>query len=187
MKIRVQGLAEGLHNLDEQVDCSAIDGMFQEFFGNIRLSGTIQKIRTQFVLRCILECSANLVCDRSGEDYQEVVTAPFDITYIADTERFLLQQKEYDPEPPIYIRSDDRFIDISEEVRQVLALALPMKRVAPQYREVDLSDILALNSIESGAANIAQDKQHSTIADDRWSALRNIKFEQSFDNTPRES
>jgi uncharacterized protein len=179
MTIRIQGLSEGSHDVEEQVDVSVIQDMFPEFFGMVSLTGTIQKIRGQFVLRCTAQCMAHLLCDRSGEEFDELVSSPIDITFIADTERYLLQQKEIDPEPPLYIREDDRFIDLTEEVRQQLVLAIPMKRVAPQYRDKDFYDIIEYQaqSTEGNYSTELQQDSHPFIADDRWSVLQTLKFD----------
>jgi uncharacterized metal-binding protein YceD (DUF177 family) len=190
MKIRIQGLAEGKHTIHEQRDSSAIDGMFSEFFGVVILHGLLQRIKSQFVFRCTVECSAHLVCDRSGEEFEERIAVPLTITCIADTERFLLQQKEFDPEPPLYVRTDDKFIDLTDEVRQSLALALPMKRVAPQYRDMDFEDILHTTH-EDADESFNEEPRESTqkhfVADERWSALRNIKFDQPLENSKRKN
>lgn len=65
------------------------------------------------------------------------------MAYLADTELFLLQQGEqrdrtYEVQ---LIREDATHIDLSEDVRQELAVHLPMKRVAPQYRDRSFEEL----------------------------------------------
>ena len=71
-----------------------------------------------------------------------------------------MQEGEKEGEMHI-IRDDELFIDLSDEVRQELALSLPMKRIAPEFRDKEWEDI---------APEVA------TEIDDRWKALKGLNL-----------
>ncbi len=164
LKIPIQGLKDGNLEISLSANVGEISGMFPEFFGTISLSGILNKSGKRYSFNGSATCSALLVCDRSLTEFIEEITATITVSYLADTEVFLLQDAANNSD--IYIiREDEPFIDLSVEVSEELALNLPMKRVAPQFRDKNLDEIIS----EIGSDIISEQK-----TDDRWSALKNI-------------
>lgn len=141
--IRIQGLRDGRYPIHLVVAAEEVPDMAPEFFGEVILTGTLEKVGRRYTFEGSVRCQARLVCDRSLEEYTEWIEAPVQVAYLADTELFLLQQGEqrdrtYEVQ---LIREDATHIDLSEDVRQELAVHLPMKRVAPQYRDRSFEEL----------------------------------------------
>ncbi|MBI3260182.1 MAG: DUF177 domain-containing protein [Ignavibacteriae bacterium] len=163
LKIPIQGLKDGSSDISLTSDVSEMGVIFPEFFGKITLSGILSKFGKRYTFTGKAVCNSNLICDRSLEEYTEEITAPITVSYLADTEVFLLQDPASD-ENVYIIREDEPFIDLSVEVCEELALNLPMKRIALQYRDKELKDIIP---------DITEAGEEQKI-DERWSALKNI-------------
>lgn len=163
LKIPIQGLKDGNSDILLTTNTSEISGIFPEFFGEISLSGVLDKTGKRYTFNGNATCNAKLVCDRSLTEFVEVIRTPIAVSYLADTEVFLLQDSDTDVSNYI-IREDEPFIDLSTEVSEELALHLPMKRVAPEFRDKKLEEILPDAAVDSINEQI----------DERWSALKNI-------------
>ena len=64
------------------------------------------------------------------------------------------------------IGEDDRTLDITEDVRQVLTVAIPMQHIAPQFRDVPLEDLYP---------TLKDSRDSSELVDDPWAALQQLK------------
>jgi uncharacterized metal-binding protein YceD (DUF177 family) len=170
LNISIKGLSDGKHPIELSTDAAEVADMFAEFTGEITVQGEVQKLGKRYILTGTALCEARLVCDMSGEEFTERITAPLSLNYVANTNLFLEQMDDSDPVQPYYIREDDVMIDITEEVRQELALSLPLKRIAPQYRDKDFSVLHPEYDAES--SNTTSSKE----MDPRWAALKNINF-----------
>lgn len=169
MELSIKGLSDGKHEVEITSEVSKIPSMFPEFFGSIAVTGFVQKIGKRYIVTGQAECNARLVCDRSGEEFEERIIAPLQLNYVANTHLYLEQQDREEPEQPYYIREDANKIFIGDEVRQELAVNLPLKRIAPAYRDKSLDDLYP--GFDADAPQVAKDEP-----DDRWAALKNISF-----------
>ncbi len=164
LAIRIQGLRDGHYDIVLSAPVESIADMAPEFFGEIFLVGTLEKVGRRYTFSGTARCQAHLICDRTLEHYTEWIEASIEVAYLADTDLYLLRQGErrdrtYEVQ---LIREDDTYIDLAEEVRQELAVHLPMKRVAPQYREIPFEQLYP-----QYAATPAGE-------DDRWRPLREL-------------
>lgn len=164
--ISIKGLTDGMYPVEASAQCSDIEYIFEEFFGAITVLGTLRKHGKRYLLDLHAEAPAKLVCDVSGEEFEEIIDATFALEYIANTMLANLHADRSDAEPPFYIREDDMTIDISGEVRQEMAVNLPLKRIAPKYRDKDFADIFPQYA-----------ETESQDIDPRWAALKAIKFD----------
>jgi uncharacterized metal-binding protein YceD (DUF177 family) len=169
--ISIKGLVDGSYPIEETVECSAIEGCFEEFFGVVHVSGTLRKHGKRYIIQVKASAKARLICDISGEEYEEDIVADFSLEYVADTTIANLRHGTLDAEQPYYIREDNLQINISDELRQELAVHLPLKRVAPHHKGKDFSEIYPDYSAEAVAS--LTDKP----IDPRWAALQFISFE----------
>ncbi|MBK9249191.1 MAG: DUF177 domain-containing protein [Ignavibacteria bacterium] len=160
LRLPIQGLQDGQASVNLMANVRDIDGIFPEFSGEITLTGTIRKVGKRYSFKGEATCMATMICDRTLNEFTEKIIATVTADFLADTQVYLMQAEEKDGEMTI-IRDDELFIDLSNEVRQELALSLPMKRVAPEFRDKEWEDI---------APEIA------TGIDDRWKALKGLTF-----------
>lgn len=173
MKIRIHGIKDGIHDVQEIVPVEEIDGMMPEFFGNVSFVGKMRKIGKRYTITGFAECKIKLVCDLSLEEYTDVVSSEIKVAFIADTDMFLLQGEQIDdPDAERAVHEDDEFFDISNDVREQLAVSIPMKRIAPQYRNKSFADLHPEFSAEIAEKIINEEEQ----IDERWKALKNIKL-----------
>ncbi len=164
LSVRIQGLRDGHYDISLTAPVESIADMAAEFFGEITLVGVLEKIGRRYTFVGTARCQARLICDRTLEPYTEWIEAPIEVAYLADTDLYLLRQGEqrdrtYELQ---IIREDDTHIDLAEEVRQELAVHLPMKRVAPQYREISFEQLYPQHAAPS----------HKE--DERWAPLREL-------------
>lgn len=139
-----------------------------EFQRTILITGSVRRVSHRFYLDISVDTTADLVCDRSLELYTEHVERQINAVYELNAD--LAQEQRGLDLADVDIRGlhpDAQWIDVSEDVRQELMLGLPMKRIAPQYREQSIEQIfpdLASGEIEP---------------DSRWEALQKLRGKQS--------
>lgn len=163
IKIDIHGMKDGEYEIDLNTDVEKIECYFEEFFGKIEVKGIIKKVGIRFTLKSKATVMTSLICDRSLQIYEERITSDVNLGFIADTKAFL-ESPERDIDSDILIREDAQFIDITSEVIELLALNLPMKRIAPEYRDKDITEIFP--EINSG----------DNATDERWSKLKDFKI-----------
>lgn len=174
LTIFIRGLENGTHPVDLSMPAEDIPYIFPEFCGSVVVKGELQKLANKYFFTGTAVCSARLLCDRSGEEYTEEVTANLRLHYIANTDMYLLKRDNPEQEQPYYIRDDDKEISIVDDVRQELAIHLPMKRIAPAYRDKDFSDIYP-----SASADTSSEQGEKDNTDERWAKLKDIRFPHS--------
>ena len=168
--ISIVGIRDGNHPFTMTVQASDIPGLGPEFQREVHVEGVLHKRAGRYTVSASVTTTAQLVCDRSLEDYDEPLEASFDLEFTVDTALAVEQRgriADLDDEEVRGLRDDEKAIDITEDVRQVLTLAVPARRVSPAYRDKDLDEIFP--SIKGRDA-----EQPSNEVDDRWEALKNI-------------
>lgn len=173
IKIEIKGLNEGKYEESIQVPYNNGVEAFDEFFGNIEINYALYKHGNRYNLNMNFNCKAKLVCDISGEDFETLIKTNLDMSYVADTERYLLNKdKEFESDQN-YIPEDSDYIDITREVLEQLAVSLPMKRVSPKYEDIEFADLFP-EIAEKEKQNITDDNED--LIDERWSKLKNLKL-----------
>lgn len=172
LKVRVHGIKDGLHEIDETADVSTIEDIFPEFIGQIELKGNLRKLGKRFSFSGTAECQALLLCDISLTEYREMIKTDIKISFIADTELYLLQgENEYNEKDEYAIRDDEEYCDLTKEVCEQLSLKLPMKRIAPNLRDKKFEEIYPELAADSENAGKKEEQ-----LDDRWAALKKLKL-----------
>ncbi len=172
IQIMILGLQEGICPFSVTSSSQSIEGILPEFIGDIQINGTIKKQGKRIFINAEAVCKALLLCDISGEEFTDIVKAQITLYYVVDTQLFYLQPKtENDDEAEILIRDEDTYIDISDEVRQQLALNLPMKRISPLHSQTSFEDLYPERSTE-------KQKTEPNLPDETspWAALKDIKI-----------
>jgi uncharacterized metal-binding protein YceD (DUF177 family) len=163
--VSLVGLASERRGFDVVVPAIEFPGLVPEYRRDVRVSGTVAKSGRKLHLQYTINTVADLVCDRSLEEYEEPISVVAALDYALDGELFARQQgTEVEPDEIRGLREDAQEIDLTDDVRQDLAIALPMKRVAPAYRDKEISEL-----IPPGVSPSAE-------PDERWAALRNLKY-----------
>lgn len=171
ISIDIIGLQDGSHPIALNVSTTDIPGISPEYVGSVVIDGHLHKIGKRFQLDAEVQATAQLVCDRSLEEYNEPIITELGLDFVVDSALALKQEghlDDLDDDDVRGLRDDARSLDITDDVRQLLILALPMKRVAPQYRTAELTDIHPVLGSDSSESS-------SDTIDDRWAALKDIK------------
>jgi uncharacterized metal-binding protein YceD (DUF177 family) len=163
LKIDIHGMKDGEYELELCSNISKLECNFEEFIGDVKVKGKIRKIGNRYSIESIAEVTANLICDLSLQNYQEIIISEVNLSFKADTKSFL-EKKNEDYDSEILIREDAQFIDLSKIVLEFLALKLPMKRIAPEYKDKEITDIYPFLN-----------EKNSEI-DSRWNNLKNFKI-----------
>jgi uncharacterized metal-binding protein YceD (DUF177 family) len=172
VKILIHGIEDGIHDINLSVPVSEIDGIFPEFFGNILLEGTLRKLKNRFSFVGTATCTAKLICDRTLDEYEEIIKSDISVSAIADSDLFRLKKSHSDSElvdsEEYIINEDDKYLDLSNEVREQLAVRLPLKRVAPWVADKELDEIYP----EIATNFVKKDIDSEAI----WAPLKNLKL-----------
>ena len=171
ISLDIVGLREGNHPFTIQSTAQDIPHLPVEYTGLITVEGVLQKHGRRYTIDATASGIAHFVCDRSLEEFDEEISAELSLSYVVDPALAAEQAgkvQEMDEEVIRGIREEDKRIDITEDVRQVLAVAIPLRHVAPAYRDVPLEELHpALAPKPRGNDN--------EPVDDRWDALKNLK------------
>lgn len=170
--VSIKGLQDGKYPVELSAEAEKIEYIFPEFTGTLTVEGILRKHGKRFLFDLTAVVPARLLCDVSGEEYQEIVTATLSLEYVADTHLALLKADDNDGEPPFYIRDDATSINITDEIRQELVVMLPLKRISPKYRDKEFIDVFP-----DFAEQAEKEAAHEANVDPRWAALQSIKFD----------
>ncbi len=171
--ISIVGIRDGNHPFTIETPVSDIPGLAPEFIGTVRTEGVLRKLGSRYTVEADVEGTARLTCDRSLEEFDEPLVASIDLQYVVDHDLAVQQRgriADLDDEEVRGLREEDKVIDITEDVRQVLTLSIPFRKVAPAYRDKELEDIHPAMR-ERGTTP----EDGSEPVDERWAALKNLK------------
>lgn len=165
----IQGMQDGRVPFDITVPASDIPDLSAEFVNDLTIVGTLSRSGRRFTVRADVNTTATLVCDRSLEDFAEPMHVPLDLVFVVDTAAAIARQGlELDiDDGPIPIRDDAKVLDLTDIIRQELVVHLPMRRVAPQYRDADIVTLYAPPQEEQ--------PEQDTPSSDTWAALRGLQ------------
>lgn len=171
--INIVGFRDGSRPFKIEESVSELPSFHGEFVGTVLVEGVLRKHRNGITLDAHAEGVARLICDRSLEEFDEPISASFFVEFVDDASLARQQRgriADLDDDEVRGIGEDDRVIDITEDVRQVLTIALPMRHVAPAYRDRPLDEIhpaFTGRDVEGGGEEKG--------LDDRWTDLEKLK------------
>ncbi|MCS6999292.1 MAG: YceD family protein [Bacteroidota bacterium] len=176
VRIPINGLSNGEHPISLVVPATEIEGIFPEFIGDVYISGTLQKTGRKLVIALNVRGTARLTCDYSLELFEEAIEAEFALSFLQDTELYLRRlspnkQIEDDPYALRILREDDTSIDLTADLAEELSVRLPIRRVAPQFRDMTFAEYV--QKVLGGSVRVTLDG--TSRADDPWSVLKKIQ------------
>lgn len=178
--VSIKGITDGKYPVEVCANAERIQDIFPEFYGELQVTGTLRKYGKRYLFDLIVTAATHLQCDISGEDFEESITAHCSLEYIADTHLALMQEDSSDDkEPPFYIRDDSTSIDITDEIRQELAVMLPLKRISPAYRDKEFGEVFPEFAMQTMSVHVGTNSTPSSEPplDPRWAALKSITFD----------
>lgn len=140
--------------------------------GHFKTHLTLDKSSTMLLLNFDIVGQVELICDRSLEAFEEPIHLKERLIFkYSDHNEALSEEIEL-------IRQDTPRVNIARHIFDFIALALPMKKLHPRFRnetfDDDEEDLLIYQST-SDENN--ESEQQDTSADPRWEALKKLKPE----------
>jgi uncharacterized metal-binding protein YceD (DUF177 family) len=109
-----------------------------------------------------------MLCDRTLTEFEELITAGITASFLANTELFKSKKRYNDNDSEeIIIHNDEKELDITKIVKDQLAVKLPMKRIAPEFREKSFEELYPEYSINGNQEKI----------DSRWDKLKKLRID----------
>ncbi|MBN1153712.1 DUF177 domain-containing protein [candidate division KSB1 bacterium] len=129
MKIYINRLEEGLNELTHDYEAESLDLISLvdrevRFNDPVHVQVNINKVHSQYFFQIFVETSAIFVCDRCLEDFEMSIRDNFRVVY--STEKSYLDEQN-DDLGIRYLHSESDVVDLSEDVRESVLLAIPMK------------------------------------------------------------
>ena len=178
LKIYIQGLKDGIYDVDISSPVNQIPEMFDEFFGNVDFKGKLRIIGKRYAVTGTAVCKAKMICDLTLSEFVEEISAEFKASYHAVEHLSAhIVESEKDSLNEHFIKDDDKHLNISDEVAEELAVNLPMKRVAPEFRGKSFEEIYP--EYTQPKAEKKKKKLNDEEVDDRWAPLKSLKYKKN--------
>lgn len=163
MKIQVSGLSQGHYSYRFQVVAAEI-GLDDRFAGQVTVEAHLEKIPTQLALSAELAAEGRFTCDRCADEFTMPVRASYRMHYLWNE----AEAGGLDPSEVQIVSPSLAVIDLSEDVRQTLVLAVPLKLLCRD-------DCRGLcphcgTNLNQGHCSCSNDP-----GDSRWEALRSFR------------
>jgi uncharacterized protein len=163
MKIQVGGVSEGVHAF--HFDARASDlSLGEEFSTDLRVDVTVEKTGNEILLKASIHVVGTFECDRCVTQFVTPLSPKYQMYYVmdqADAERF-------DPADVQVMTPGLTVIDMSDDVRQIVLLSVPLKRLCrPGCRGLCPQCGKNLNEGPCGCT--------VEVLDSRWDTLRSLK------------
>ena len=162
MKIQVGGLSEGAHDYTFEADGKGLE-LGEGITGPVRVAVQLEKTGTQVFLDVQAETRGTFACDRCLTTFQTGIAPRYRMTYLFDAE----DAGQFDPAEVQVVAPTLTVIDITEDVRQTLLLAVPLKLLCTD-------ECLGLCPTCGVNRNITTCDCREDSSDTRWDALRNL-------------
>lgn len=162
LRINISKISEGLHHHSLETEAGDI-GLDERFNRPVRVKLTVEKTNRQLLLNAEAQSGGIFICDRCLDEFQREVISDYSVMYVQGS-----KGGEMDEEKEVqYLAPDANMIDIGEDVRQFLLLALPLKMLCKEDC-LGLCPICGTNRNKSTCSCITEE------TDPRWSDLRRL-------------
>ncbi len=157
-KIDIRSLKAGVHELELSPDPEELD-IDGTRFSNIRAAVRIDVNGKRLYVRMSASATALLVCDRTAVDFDHPVKGNYSVVFLPPNE-IDPENEDEDLRP---LKVDQQEIDLTNIVRDTLLLAVPIRKIAPGAKDLDIPTSFG----EATESDI----------DPRWSALTKLRSE----------
>lgn len=172
LKIYIQGLRDGTREVTASSAVSDVPDIAEEFYGDVEFAGKLKVLGQRFYVDGVATCHAKFLCDISLEEFEEEISVAIKMAFHADNEMLRHGEKYSGREQrEVIIAEDEKYLDLTDEIREELMVNLPMKRIAPRFRGKSIDDVYP----EFTQADATEEKENNEI-DERWSPLKKLKL-----------
>jgi uncharacterized protein len=124
MKIQVGGLSEGVHAYSFSITPAEL-GLPSEFRDGVDIKATLEKTSRQILLRASVATMTDVPCDRCVTLIREPLGSGYQMYYVWEE----TEAERIDPSEVQVMLPGQTVIDLADDVRQTVLLALPLKHV----------------------------------------------------------
>lgn len=164
IKISIKGMEDGNKSIVLTYPTDKLVELTEYFFDDIRVTGKLVKLKDRINFDGNVECNGKFVCDRSLKEYEEIISNDLKWTCLRDN---VADEETESSEPGVLsIGMDEMEIDITNEVVEQLLVAIPMKKIAPEFRDKEITDIYPDFTVDEDERKVNSE----------WSKLKNLKF-----------
>lgn len=163
MKIQVGGLSDGIHEYSLIEDASSLnlDGHFKD---QVSVEVTIDKSGSQIFLKAGVSAQGSFECDRCLTPFVSLLTSSCRMCYVTEGSA----DRNIDPAEIQIVPPGFSVIDLSDDVRQTLLLAVPLKLLCRE-------DCKGLCPHCGANLNVGSCTCSETSMDSRWEQLVRLK------------
>ncbi len=171
-QIDISTLAVGKHTFEFTFNDSFFENIEQEIIQKGSIQSTVLIDKTELMLRVNIKNKGKvaLICDRT--------LLPFDYDLVSDnklTFNFSDRNEEINEEI-ILIKRDTIFLDLSTYIYEFIILAVPLKKIHPDYKRIDEDENNDNILIYSSVSDESEPEDNNIdILDPRWAALKKLK------------
>ena len=122
LKIRVSGLSAGTHDYSFRVPSSDLQ-LDANFDSPVEVTVRLEKLGSQIIIRSEIATSASFSCDRCLAGFRQAIGAKYAIVYVEDES----EAGRFPPEDIRIMRPAATVIDLSDDVREMVLLSVPLK------------------------------------------------------------
>jgi uncharacterized protein len=123
IRIKVRGVADGEHRVDFLTDAAALD--YPTFQDKVRVFGSLTKSGEQLHVQVGASAKGHFDCTRCMDPFDKNVEVLLNLEFVSPR----LERDPEDPNVHVYDAAESAYIDITDDVRDALALAIPMKNL----------------------------------------------------------
>lgn len=131
-------MIDGYYEFSSSEPIKNIESSFSEFIGELHWQCKLHKVGDRCTMIGKVSCIANLLCDISLEEFEEEISSDFKLIALKNNK---FASKNDSEEDIILLKEDAIEINLGESLLEILAVAIPMKKVSPNYRNKELKEI----------------------------------------------
>ena len=122
LKIRISQLSSGIHEYHFSSEPPEI-GLESNFRNPVEVDAVVDKTPRQLFLRVKVQTSACFACDRCTEEFERPISIGYNMFYVYSDQ----ETGKYPPDEVQVIGIDTVYIDLTEDVRQMVLVSIPLK------------------------------------------------------------
>ncbi len=164
LSINISKLSEGTHEYAFEVEAAGI-GLDARFTKMVTVAATLDKTGHQLYLKTNLQTTGRFTCDRCLDDFDLSLSAHYQIVYLTEE----MPTGRGREEEIQYIGPDTTLLDLVEDVRQYLVLAIPQKLLCKEECR-GLCQVCGANKNKTSCSCVENE------VDPRWDGLRKASF-----------
>jgi len=164
LTINISRLSEGTHLYDFETEPKNLD-LDARFVDRVFVHAVLEKTGHQMLLKAELRTKSRFTCDRCLDEFENVLSTRYQVVYITEENG----ARSDSGEEVQYISPDANTIDLGEDVRQFLILAVPLKLLCKD----DCQGLCAKCGANKNKVNCSCAEND---ADPRWEVLKKVSL-----------